>query len=126
MAERQPRPRPERVHGPRHFFAAAGYSIAGTRRLWRESAFRQEVLGGAIAFALLALAGVGLARIAGFAVLFLMLVACEALNTAVEVLVDQLSPEWSGFARDAKDLASLAVGALLVANGIYLAWAFLA
>ena len=45
---------------------------------------------------------------------------------AIEVLVDHLSPGWSQFAKDAKDLGSLAVactiGALLLYSGVALIW----
>lgn len=115
-----PPAKPARKTGVSHLLAAASYSGAGLRRIWKESAFRQEAALGLLALIALALIGVGPARIAGFVVLFLALVAVEALNTAIEVLVDHLSPEWSAFARDAKDLGSLAVGALLVANAVYL------
>ena len=37
--------KPARKTGIAHFFAAAGYSAGGLRRLWGESAFRQEALG---------------------------------------------------------------------------------
>ena len=54
--------------------------------------------------------------------LFALVLAVEALNTAVEELTDRLSPEWSCMARDAKDLGSLAVGLmLLVWSGFVLA-----
>lgn len=54
----------------------------------------------------------------------LVLIAVEALNTAIEVLVDHLSPGWSQFAKDAKDLGSLActIGALLLYSGVALIW----
>ena len=118
--------KPARKTGLSHLLAAATYSAAGLRRLLQESAFRQEAALGVLALIALALLGVAPARIAGFVVLFLVLVAVEALNTAIEVLVDHLSPEWSEFARDAKDLGSLAVGAVLVGNAVYLGWAVLA
>lgn len=121
-----PPAKPTRKTGFSHLLAAATYSGAGLRRLLKESAFRQEAAIGVLALVALALLGVAPARIAGFVVLFLVLVAVEALNTAVEVLVDHLSPEWSEFARDAKDLGSLAVGAVLVGNAVYLGWAVLA
>lgn len=125
MTETPPRTKPPRKTGFAHLLAAARYSGAGLRRLLRESAFRQELALGALVLAGLALAGAGAARVLGFAVLLLVLVAVEALNTAIEVLVDHLSPGWSDFARDAKDLGSLAVGAVLAAMGLYLVWALL-
>lgn len=47
------------------------------------------------------------------AVLFLILLAIEALNTAVEVIIDRISPEISDFGKQAKDLGSFAVFCLL-------------
>ena len=38
-----------------------------------------------------------------------LVLAAEAMNTAVERVVDLASPEWSALARDAKDLAAAAV-----------------
>ena len=115
--------KPPRKTGFAHLLAAATYSGAGFRRLLKESAFRQELAIGGLVLAGLVLAGVGTGRVLGFAVLLLVLVAVEALNTAIEVLVDHLSPGWSEFARDAKDLGSLAVGATLAGMGLYLVWA---
>ena len=117
------RQKPPRKTGFAHLLAAATYSAAGLRRLLKESAFRQELGLGLLVLAGLALWGVGTGKILGFAVLLLILTMVEALNTAIEVLVDHLSPEWSEFARDAKDLGSLAVGATLLACGLYLGWA---
>lgn len=115
-----PSPRkPARKGGFAHFLAAAGYSAAGLKRLARESAFRQEAAFGALALAGLALRGASGPALLGMAGLLLLLLAAEALNTALEVLVDHLSPGWSEFARDAKDLGSLAVACVVAMNGIY-------
>lgn len=119
------RPRPPRVTGPAHIVAAAGYSLAGLRRLWAESAFRLELLGGATILGLMAWLGKPAIDFMIFAVLFLILLAVESLNTAIESLVDHLSPEWQAFARDAKDLGSLAVMCLLVAHGVFVAYVIL-
>ncbi len=48
--------------------------------------------------------------------LLLVLAATEALNTAVELIVDRVSPEFSAFAGQAKDLGSFAVFCLLLVN----------
>ena len=117
-----PRPKPERITGLRHFFAAATYSFGGIKRLWQETAFRHIVTVCAIFIVGLAAIGATLPQIGGFAILVLLLVAAEALNTAIECLVDHLAPDWQEFARDAKDLGSLATMCLLIANGLYLAW----
>lgn len=38
-----------------------------------------------------------------------MVIGAEALNTAIEFVVDLASPEWHALARDAKDVAAAAV-----------------
>ncbi len=113
------RPRPARVTGMRHLLAAARYSIAGLKRLWAETAFRHEVLGLPAVLLLFWAVSAPLWGVAGFVILWCVLIAVEALNTAVEALVDHVSPDWSEAARDAKDLGSLAVMALLVANAVF-------
>ena len=119
MSDKPSPERPGRKSGLAHFIAAAGYSAAGLRRLARESAFRQEAALGALALAVLALWGASVPALLGMAALVLLLVATEALNTALEVLVDHLSPGWSQFAKDAKDLGSLAVACVVGINGLY-------
>lgn len=115
-----PRPKPDPVTGLAHVFAAARYSIGGLRRLWQESAFRHIMLLAPACLAFLALCNAGAFDYVIFAVLFFGLVAVEALNTAIECLVDHLAPQWEEFARDAKDLGSLATMCMLFANGVYL------
>ncbi|MFM7334529.1 MAG: diacylglycerol kinase [Tabrizicola sp.] len=118
--------KPPRKSGVAHFFAAAGYSLAGLKRLARESAFRQEVLLILVLLLVLLFFGASVPEIAGLIALGLLLVATEALNTALEVLVDHLSPGWSAWAKDAKDLGSLAVacviGLVMIYSGIVLIW----
>jgi len=120
MTNLAPRPKPDRITGHHHFFAAATYSLGGIRRLWQETAFRHIVLVFALCLVLLFGIGATIAQVGVFLILFLLLVAVEALNTAVECIVDHLAPNWEEFARDAKDLGSLATMCLLFANGIYL------
>lgn len=120
MTASPPHPqKPPRKTGLAHFGAAAGYSAAGLRRLMQESAFRQEAGGGLAAAVALKLLGASWPEVAGFVGLLLVLVAVEALNTAIEVLVDHLSPGWSRFAKEAKDLGSLAVACVIGAMAIY-------
>jgi len=118
--------KPTRKSGIAHFFAAAGYSMAGLRRLAQESAFRQEVAFVAGLLVLFVVLGASLPEMLGLVALGLVLIAVEALNTALEVLVDHLSPGWSAFAKDAKDLGSLAVacviGGIVLYAGIVLIW----
>ncbi len=108
--------------GLRHFLAAAGYSWGGFRRLLQESAFRQELLFAAIALILLITVGATVREIVVAMVLFLGVFAVEAMNTAVEEVIDRISPEISNVGKHAKDLGSFAVLCMLVASGIYLVY----
>lgn len=121
----EPKPRPERITGLRHLFAAASYSIAGGHRLWQETAFRHELLGLPVVWLLFWTAAAPLWAYGVFVILWLILIAVEALNTAIEAIVDHVSPDWSVAARDAKDLGSLAVMALLLANGVFVGYVLL-
>ena len=118
--------KPPRKSGIAHFFAAAGYSLGGLKRLARESAFRQEVALIAGLLVVLLVFGASRPEVLGLLAIGLLLIAVEALNTAIEVLVDHLSPDWSQFAKDAKDLGSLAVactiGTLVLYSGVVLIW----
>ncbi len=62
--------------------------------------------------------GAPLVWIVAVAVLALLTLAVEALNTAIEEIVDHVSPEWSLAAKHAKDMGSFAVMALLFATGL--------
>ncbi|MCX7288669.1 MAG: diacylglycerol kinase [Rhodobacterales bacterium] len=119
------REKPTRKTGAAHFLAAAGYSLGGARRLWREAAFRQELLGLAVVLGLFLLVGASAGQVLGLLILGLFVLVIEALNTALEEIVDHLSPDWSEFARHAKDLGSFAVMCALVATGLYAAWVVL-
>lgn len=112
--------KPDRKTGFAHLIAATGYSMAGLRRLWQESAFRQETIGGALVLLLLLALDASARQIGLMAVMLLALLAIEGLNTAIEAIVDQLSPDWSVFAKQAKDIASAAVFLMILANGICL------
>lgn len=107
--------------GLRHFIAAAGYSWQGFLRLIRESAFRHELVAFIAGLILLLLLGVGLLKLTIFVILMLALFATEAINTAIEELVDRVSPEYSQVGKHAKDLGSFAVLCFILINGLYLA-----
>lgn len=109
---------PPRRHGIAHLFAASRYSWQGLARLWRETAFRHEAAMGGGLIAALLLADAALTEWLAMSVLFLLLIAMEALNTAIETLADHVSPGWSAAAGQAKDLGSLAVFCTLIANGL--------
>ncbi len=108
--------------GIAHFFAAARYSLQGFLRLYEESAFRHELLAFGAGLVLLLLVGASFGEVVTYLVLMLLLFAVEALNTAIEELVDRVSPEISTVGRNAKDLGSFAVFCLLVANAGFFAY----
>jgi diacylglycerol kinase (ATP) len=118
-------PDTRKLSGLKHFAAAVRYSASGARRAWQEAAFRQEVAGGLVLVALYRLLGTRLDICLAAAVLFLMLLAIEALNTAIEEIVDRVSPEISITGKNAKDLGSFAVLCALSANALLLGYAMI-
>jgi diacylglycerol kinase (ATP) len=108
--------------GFRHFLAAAGYSWAGFLRVLREAAFRQELGFFAVAMAALVLVGASAGEIVVAVLLFLGLFSIEAMNTAVEEVIDRISPEISIVGKHAKDLGSFAVTCMIAACCLYLGY----
>ena len=101
---------------------ATGYSLAGLRAAWGETAFRLEAL---LSLVLLPAAfwlgrtWIEAALLAG-SVLLVMIV--ELLNTAIESAIDRIGPEWHPLSKRAKDMASAAVLlSVLLAGGIWIA-----
>lgn len=101
---------------------ATGYSLAGLRAGWGETAFRQE----ALAAMVLLPASFWLGRtwmetaLLAASVVFVMVV--ELLNTAVETAIDRIGPEWHDLSKRAKDMGSAAVLlSLLLCLGIWAA-----
>lgn len=114
--------RPGKHAGLAHVIAATRYSLAGARRLWREAAFRHELLAFGLIVGLFAFSAVPLWAYLGAILLMLVTVAVEAVNTAIEEVTDHSSPDYSDMAKHAKDLGSFAVSCLLLANGLWAAW----
>jgi diacylglycerol kinase (ATP) len=109
----------EKAATVRRIVASFRYSMQGLTRLWREAAFRQEVYAFVMGILLFAAVGATFGDYFVFLVLMLILFAVESLNTAIEELVDRISPEISEVGRHAKDLGSFAVFCLLCANGLF-------
>lgn len=105
--------------GMRHLFATLTYSFDGFKYAFRESAFRQELVVFCVAMVLFAISGAAAVHYLIGLILFLILIAFEALNTTIEHIVDRVSPEKSEFGKQVKDLGSFAVFCLLCANGIF-------
>ena len=115
-----PRPKPKRVKGAAHILAATKYSVGGMRRLWKETAVKHILIALPIYLGVLVIGQASILEFCVFLSLVLLLVAFEALNTAIECIVDHLAPHWQEFARDAKDLGSLATMCMLILNGMFL------
>ncbi|MCD1263534.1 diacylglycerol kinase [Shinella sumterensis] len=99
-----------------HLLAAATYSADGARRLLGESAFRHELIAFVVAMVLFVFVGATLFEFVAMTILFLLMIAFEALNTAIEEIVDRVSPEISEMGKHSKDLGSFAVFCLIIAN----------
>lgn len=114
-------PQKERT-GLNRVWHAFGYSLAGLRAGWGETAFRQECLA---AFVLVPLAfwlGRSWVEVALLAGSVLLLMVVELLNTAIETAIDRVGPEWHDLSKRAKDMGSAAVLlSLLVCSGVWLA-----
>lgn len=131
MVERHEKPRAaeklaaetiEKKTGVAHLFAAGRYSAQGFRRLILEAAFRHELLAFAVGLVMFVVVGASRFEFLGFIVLMLLMFCVEALNTAIEELVDRISPEISTVGRNAKDLGSFAVFCLIMSNVAFVAY----
>jgi diacylglycerol kinase (ATP) len=113
--------------GPRpiwlHPIAATGYSLAGLRVLLRQRPAKLQVAMGAATALVFAVVGVGPVHWAVMLGLWVAGLCVEALNTAIELTVDRVSPEISDYAKQAKDLGSFAVGGVLLLFGLHALWA---
>lgn len=109
----------------RHLIGSTQYSLQGIGVLIREMAARIEIGAFFIALGILALVGADLRHWIMVTVLFLILLTVEALNTAIEAIVDRVAPERCDFARDAKDLGSAGVFLTVLATATYLIAAIL-
>lgn len=101
---------------------AFGYSLAGLRAGWGETAFRQEAMAAMVMVPLAFWLGrnwVEVAMLAGSVILVMMV---ELLNTGVESAIDRIGPEWHDLSKRAKDMGSAAVLlSLLLCAGIWVA-----
>ena len=110
----------EKKRGLAPLVAAGGYSLAGFARVVKESAFRQEIVFFLASLVLFAFVGATLPEFLGLVIIFLLMFGVEALNTAIEELVDRVSPEVSRTGKHAKDLGSFAVTCMIAACSLYL------
>jgi diacylglycerol kinase (ATP) len=102
--------------GFRHLWATVGYAFDGFMVLMKESAFKHEVMFLIFVFIIFAFLNVTFSDYIIAVILWFLLLAVEAINTAIEHIVDRISPEISDFAKKTKDLGSLAVFLIIAVN----------
>ncbi|AJY46415.1 diacylglycerol kinase [Martelella endophytica] len=109
----------EKEKGLRHLLAAGRYSLQGFVRLLQEEAFRHELIGFVVGLLVFWFASATGVQFMIFVILMFALFAAESLNTAVEEIIDRVSPERSVEGKHAKDLGSFATFCLICCNVIY-------
>ncbi|MDR0477990.1 MAG: diacylglycerol kinase [Desulfobulbaceae bacterium] len=101
--------------GLARIIAAAGYSAAGLRSAWRtEAAFRQELCLYVLLLPALFLPPFSVdVKMLLFVVNSLVLLS-ELVNSAIEAIVDMVSPDFHPLAKKAKDIGSAIVFIALI------------
>lgn len=104
----------ENRKGLRHLLTATRYSFSGMCFACKGTAVRHELLLGICNFLSLWLFHVKFIESIALSSIWILLLAVEILNTAIEEVVDLVSPTFNEHAKRAKDLGSAAVFLLLV------------
>ena len=102
--------KPKSRKGVARLVSALRYSLQGIAACYRnEEAFRQEAIVFAVLLVVIVLIPVsGIVKLLLFCVNSLVLIV-ELLNSAVEAIVDRVSPDYDELAGRAKDMGSAAV-----------------
>ncbi|MEO7432037.1 MAG: diacylglycerol kinase [Dokdonella sp.] len=109
------------ARGPRQIWRAFNWSMMGLRAAWRhEASFRLEAYLVLVLFPLGLWTGRGPVEKALLCGSLILVLSMELANSAVEAIVDKVSPEFHELAGRAKDMGSAAV-LLLMAN-VALCW----
>ena len=100
-----------------HLIDATRFSMEGYKAMFTETAFQHELIVG-IVFLPLAwlLPNLGFGWRVAMTIAWLALPTTEILNTAIEAVVDLVSPDFHPLAKKAKDLGSAAVFCVSIAN----------
>src|SRR5207344_866446 len=110
--------------GPKQIYRALIWSYKGLRAGWTfEASFRLEVYLFIIFFPLGLWLGQGAVEKAMLSGSLLLVLSAELLNSAVEAVVDKVSPEFHELAGRAKDMGSAAVFLLML--NVLLCWGLL-
>lgn len=104
---------------------ATGYSLQGLMAACNEAAFRLELLLALILAPLAFWLGDNWVEVAVLLGSLVLLLIVELINSAIECVVDRVSPEWHELSKKAKDMGSAAtLLSLLLAAGIWLSAAY--
>lgn len=95
--------------GLRRVWHAMGYSLAGLRAGWHETAFRQEAIASVALVPAAFWLGRGWVEIVLLAGTVILIMVVELLNTGLETAIDRIGPEWHDLSKRAKDMGSAAV-----------------
>lgn len=108
--------------GLKRLWHATGYSLAGLKAGWSETAFRQEAIAAMVLLPAAFWIGRSWVEVALLAGSVLIVMAVELLNTAIEAAIDRIGPEWHDLSKRAKDMGSAAVLlSLVLAAGVWTA-----
>jgi diacylglycerol kinase (ATP) len=111
--------------GASRMWHAFGYSVAGLRSGWGETAFRQKALAAIVMIPLAFWLGQTWVETALLAGSVMLVMVVELLNTGIETAIDRIGPEWHDLSKRAKDMGSAAVLlSLVLCVGIWLAAAW--
>jgi len=95
--------------GLNRIWHATGYSLAGLKAGWGETAFRQEALAALVMIPLAFWLGNGWVEVSILIGAVTLILVVELLNTAIETAIDRIGPEWHDLSKRAKDMGSAAV-----------------
>lgn len=88
---------------------AGGYSLAGLKAGWHETAFRQEALLAVVLVPAAFWLGRSWVETVVLLTTVVLVLVTELLNTGIETAIDRVGPEWHALSKRAKDLGSAAV-----------------
>ena len=105
--------------GLKRILKAFLYSYDGFYAAFKsEAAFRQDLLFCLIAGGLLFFLPVTLEQTALMALTLILILLMELINTAIETVVDRISPDYHELSKKAKDIGSLLVLIAFAATGL--------
>ena len=117
MTTREPVNAQKQRSGLSRMVHAFGYSLAGLRAGWGETAFRQEAIAAVALVPLAFWLGQSWVEVTLLAGSVIMVMVVELLNTGVESAIDRIGSEWHDLSKRAKDMGSAAVLLSLLACG---------